>query len=188
MEVPQNFGLIDYICMVGHGSIGKGTLPLIKRHFTFKKITIIDPHPVEFPETGPNVEFKKVGLTPENFRSILDSALPNGAGVRFCVNLSVGTSSSEIIQYCQEKEIFYIDTVKEEWEGYYANESIDISKKSNYGLRESLLKNVRDKHLTTTAISCCGANPGMVSWLVKQALINLSGDLGEPLIETPKNS
>ena len=29
----------------------------------------------------------------------------------------------------------------------------------------------------TTAISCCGANPGMVSWLVKQALVNLAKDL-----------
>ncbi|MGO4839928.1 saccharopine dehydrogenase C-terminal domain-containing protein, partial [Rhizobiaceae sp. 2RAB30] len=30
----------------------------------------------------------------------------------------------------------------------------------------------------TTAVSCSGANPGMVSWLVKQALVNLAGDLG----------
>jgi homospermidine synthase len=30
----------------------------------------------------------------------------------------------------------------------------------------------------TTAVSCCGANPGMVSWFVKQALVNLAKDLG----------
>ena len=29
----------------------------------------------------------------------------------------------------------------------------------------------------TTAVSCCGANPGMVSWFVKQALLNIAGDL-----------
>src|SRR5205823_2098944 len=29
------------------------------------------------------------------------------------------------------------------------------------------------------AVSCCGANPGMVSWLVKQALVNLAQDLGD---------
>ena len=28
-----------------------------------------------------------------------------------------------------------------------------------------------------TAVSCCGANPGMVSWMVKQALVNLAADL-----------
>ena len=30
-----------------------------------------------------------------------------------------------------------------------------------------------------TAVSCCGANPGMVSWFVKQALLNLAADLGD---------
>jgi homospermidine synthase len=30
----------------------------------------------------------------------------------------------------------------------------------------------------TTAVSCCGANPGMVSWFVKEALVNLARDLG----------
>ena len=29
-----------------------------------------------------------------------------------------------------------------------------------------------------TAVSCCGANPGMVSWFVKQALLNVAGDVG----------
>jgi homospermidine synthase len=32
-------------------------------------------------------------------------------------------------------------------------------------------------------VSCCGANPGMVSWFVKQALLNLSAELG---LETPE--
>ena len=30
----------------------------------------------------------------------------------------------------------------------------------------------------TTAVSCCGANPGMVSWFVKQALLNVAKDVG----------
>jgi homospermidine synthase len=30
----------------------------------------------------------------------------------------------------------------------------------------------------TTAISCCGANPGMVSWLVKEALLDIARDTG----------
>src|SRR5262249_6196368 len=30
---------------------------------------------------------------------------------------------------------------------------------------------------STTAVSCCGANPGMVSWFVKQALLNVAGDV-----------
>ena len=32
----------------------------------------------------------------------------------------------------------------------------------------------------TTAVSCCGANPGMVSWLLKEALLRLAADTGRP--------
>jgi homospermidine synthase len=56
-----------------------------------------------------------------------------------------------------------------------------LGERSNYAIREALLKEVRKNKLKTTAISCCGANPGMVSWLVKQALINLARDTGYPL-------
>ncbi|RUT96521.1 saccharopine dehydrogenase C-terminal domain-containing protein, partial [Mesorhizobium sp. M7A.T.Ca.TU.009.02.1.1] len=48
----------------------------------------------------------------------------------------------------------------------------------NYALRESLLKEKHDKPGGATAVSTCGANPGMVSWFVKQALVNLATDLG----------
>jgi len=82
------------------------------------------------------------------------------------------------MQYCQNKGVFYIDTVKEEWEGHYSNQELDLDKRSNYGIRETLLHEVRKLNLKTTAVSCCGANPGMVSWLVKQALINLAKDTG----------
>lgn len=49
MDSPLVYAHINDICIVGHGSIGKGILPLIKRHFKFDRITIIDPHPVEEP-------------------------------------------------------------------------------------------------------------------------------------------
>jgi homospermidine synthase len=179
------YGEINDVCVIGHGSIGRGTVPLIKRHFKFDNMTIIDPDPVDLPDEDPKVEFKKIGLTRENFKEILDQVFINKVG--FCVNLSVGTSSSEIIQYCQEKGVFYIDTVKEEWEGFYSDQEIDLSKRSNYGIRETLLHDVRKHNRKTTAVSCCGANPGMVSWMVKQALLNLAKDTGFVLKEKPKS-
>jgi homospermidine synthase len=36
-----------------------------------------------------------------------------------------------------------------------------------------------------TAVSCCGANPGMVSWLLKEALLRLAADTGVPPIRRP---
>ena len=132
MEKYPTYGAINDICVIGHGSIGRGTVPLIKRHFTFDKMTIIDPNPVDMPDVGDKVQFIKVGLVKENFKEILDKIFVNKVG--FCVNLSVGTSSSDIIQYCQEKGVFYIDTVKEQWEGFYANPEISLDKRSNFCL------------------------------------------------------
>ena len=63
---------------------------------------------------------------------------------------------------------------------------MDLAARTNYGLRESLLKEVRKHNRKTTAVSCCGANPGMVSWLVKQALINLANDTGLQMESEPK--
>lgn len=39
--------------------------------------------------------------------------------VCFCVNLSIDISSCDLTLYCQRKGVLYIDTVKEEWKGYY---------------------------------------------------------------------
>ena len=51
----------------------------------------------------------------------------------------------------------------------------------NYTFRTNLKNAVSKFNHKTTAITSCGANPGMVSWFVKQALINLAKDTGYPL-------
>src|SRR5690606_12274839 len=55
--------------------------------------------------------------------------------------------------------------------------------RTNYALRETLLQAKRRKPGGVTAVSTCGANPGMVSWFVKQALLNLAQDLGVHVAE-----
>ena len=44
MDLSVNYGKITgVVCIIGFGSIGKGVLPLIKRHFTYDELVIIDP-------------------------------------------------------------------------------------------------------------------------------------------------
>jgi homospermidine synthase len=78
---------------------------------------------------------------------------------------------------CKDIDAFYIDTVCEPWPGLYTDRSLSISQRSNYALREGVLDVRRRRPGGVTAVSCCGANPGMVSWMVKQALVNLAADL-----------
>jgi homospermidine synthase len=168
------------IVMIGFGSIGRGTLPLIERHFEFDRarFTVIDPVDTDralLDERG--VAFLQQGLTRENYRDILVPLLSAGGGQGFCVNLSVDTSSLAILELCREIGALYIDTVMEPWPGFYFDKSAGPEKRTNYALRETLLDARRRNPGGTTAINCCGANPGMVSWFVKQALLNLSADL-----------
>ena len=61
------------IVMIGFGSIGKGTLPLIERHFDYdeKRFVIIDPHEDGELAKKHGVRFIKQGVTKENYRELL---------------------------------------------------------------------------------------------------------------------
>ena len=73
----------------------------------------------------------------------------------------------------------YLDTCIEPWPGGYTDPSIPHSRRTNYALREAamaLRKEANDK--TPTTIITHGANPGLVSHFIKQALVNIAADLG----------
>src|SRR5262249_53815727 len=131
------------IVMVGFGSIGKGTLPLIERHLEYDKsrITVLDPK-----DEGRkalcekhNVRFIQKGLTKDNYRELLTPLLTEGGGQGFCVNLSVDTGSTDIMELCNELGALYIDTVNEPWLGFYFDASKGPEARSNYALREVTL-------------------------------------------------
>lgn len=174
------------IVMIGFGSIGKGTLPLIERHFRFdkKRVVVIDPNDADKAiAEGFGATFRKASITKANYRELLTPLLTNGAGQGFCVNLSVDTSSLDIMRLCRELGVLYIDTVVEPWLGFYYDKNSDNGARTNYALRETVVAERRTNPGGTTAVSCCGANPGMVSWFVKQALVDLAASINPKLKE-----
>lgn len=97
------------IVMVGFGSIGQGTLPLILRHITVDPdhITIISPEKIGMEEIKQyGVHFYHCGLTKANYREVLTPMMKKGD---FLVNLSVKVSTCALIDFCQELEVLYID-------------------------------------------------------------------------------
>lgn len=166
------------IVMIGFGSIGRGTLPLIRRHFDYddSQFSVIEPDPKGQADLAARgIAYHGDRLTPENYREVLGRVLEPGRG--FCVNLSVDTGSLDLMKFCREIGVPYIDTVVEPWAGFYFD-TADNAERSNYRLRQA----VRDEKAAnpggSTAVSCCGANPGMVSWFVKEGLLTLAADLG----------
>jgi len=169
------------IVLIGFGSIGRGILPLLERHFEFdtSRFTVIDPsdaHKHLLDVRG--INFVKTGLTEANYREVLTPLLTKGGGQGFIVNLSVEVCSLDIIRLARELKALYVDTVVEPWPGFYFDPKLGNDQRTNYALRETVLAERRKNPGGSTAVSCCGANPGMVSWFVKQALLNVAKDTG----------
>ncbi|TBW40762.1 homospermidine synthase [Siculibacillus lacustris] len=169
------------IVMIGFGSIGRGTLPLIERHFVFDRtrLTVIDPSDADRRLVDErSYSFIQEAVTRDNYRDLLGPLLAAGGGRPFIVNLSVDTSSLDLMKYAREIGALYIDTVVEPWLGFYFDTAKKTAERSNYALRETVRAEKAANPGGSTAVSCCGANPGMVSWFVKAALLNLARDTG----------
>ncbi len=167
------------LVMIGFGSIGRGTLPLIERHIGFDRgqFTVIEPsdeHAHLLRDRG--IRHLQVALTAENFAEVLRPLFPEGQGM--IVNLSVDVDSIELMKLAQETGVQYIDTVVEPWPGFYFGSSLPNAERTNYPLRERVRELGKSYVGGPTAVSCCGANPGMVSWLLKEALLRLAADTG----------
>src|SRR3979411_2254089 len=166
--------------VIGFGSIGQGGLPLIFRHIDIKpeQITVISAE-----DRGGLKELKKFGvsfikkrLTRENLRQTLERRLGKGDLV---VNLSVEVASTALVELCQEKGALYLDTCIEPGPGGDADPSLSVSLRSNYALRENMLKLVPQYRGGPTAVIAHGANPGLVSHFVQKALGTLGQDTGQ---------
>ena len=177
-QYPVHVAFPGRLIMVGFGSIGQGVLPLILRHVGIQpdQITVVTAD-----EAGAKVaaeygvRFVKHPLTRENFKNVLDPIVGRGD---FLLNLSVDVSSIALIQLCWEKGALYLDTCIEPWPGGYTDPTVAPAKRTNYAMRENALALRETMKRAPTAVLTHGANPGLVSHLVKQAMINIATDTG----------
>lgn len=172
------------LVIIGCGSISQGVLPLLFRHLVIspKDVTIITADEIGKPiaqEFG--IEFIQLPLNKSNYRQILKPLIKEND---FLLNLSVNVSSYDLIGFCYERKALYLDSCIEPWEGEYTNPSLTLAQRSNYALREEVLGLKKSLAHGPTAVIANGANPGIVSSFVKQALINIAteiyGDIALP--------
>ncbi len=166
------------VLIVGFGSIGQGVLPLLLRHIGLapERITIVtaaDAGRAEAEKYG--IKFVKEALTRENHRRVLTPLLGRGD---FLLNVSVEVSSIALIKLCWERGAMYLDTCIEPWPGGYTDPTVPAARRTNYALREEVLALRSTEERSPTAVVTHGANPGLVSHFVKQALLNIAGATG----------
>jgi len=167
------------IIFVGFGSVGQGVLPLILRHIGTRpeRITIVSAdgrgaavamhHGVKFIVTP---------IVRDNLESALGPLVHAGD---FLLNVSVDVSSLALIEFCHARGALYLDTCIEPWAGGYTDPPTPAELRTNYALREQALAlGARLGSTAPTAVLTHGANPGMVSHFVKQAMLNIAADTG----------
>jgi homospermidine synthase len=163
------------LVMLGFGGVGQGVLPLLLRHIEMapEQIEIVSPS-----ERGTaiareyGVRRSALRIERANYQRELESRLDAGDVL---LNLSVDVSSKALMELCQRRRALYVDACTEPWPGGYTDRSLAPAQRTNHALREDVLALRRSPDNRSTAIITLGANPGMVSFLAKQALLELAG-------------
>jgi homospermidine synthase len=184
MPEQKHVAFSGRLVIVGFGSIGQGVLPLLLRHIDMRpeQIVIVTAEPRGHEVAGEyGVRFVEHALTRDDYREMLEPWLGRGD---FLLNVSVDVSSVALIELCLEKGALYLDTCTEPWPGGYTDPNLPPAARSNYALRESALVLRQRAPHGPTAVLTHGANPGLVSHFVKQALMDIARD-ADPSAEVP---
>lgn len=161
--------------MLGFGSVGQAVLPLLLRHVEMRpqQIEVLKPSKAGLDAAREyGVAHTELRLTRDNYAAELERRLRPGD---FLVNLSVDVSSLALMPWCQQREVLYVDAATEPWPGTYTDRSTPTAQRTNYCMREQALSLRRPNARQVTSLITLGANPGLVSFLLKQALLDLAG-------------
>jgi len=168
------------VLMVGCGSIGQATLPLLRRHIALPEggLTVLEASEHGRTLAAANqARFIHCHLKPATYQRELARRLKPGD---LLLNLSVNVSSVDLVAWCSAHGVLYVDTSIEPWPGVFNNPMLTLRERTNFVTREEMLKLARRLgHGAPTAVVDHGANPGLVSHFVKQALLDLSKGLAQ---------
>ena len=172
------------LVMLGCGSIGQAVLPLILRHLgvTPDRITIVTADARGREEAGavrhrlPREGADPGQLSPRARAAGRRGRLPAQPVGRRQQHRDRRASPTSAARSTSTPCI-------EPWGGGYFDRSLSPAARSNYALRESMLQLRRELGRGPTAVIAQGANPGLVSQFVKEAVLIVARDTGLPHAE-----
>jgi len=164
------------VLMIGYGSVARCTLPILLKHvrIPFGNITIIDfeNKASELKEwTLKGVGYRHRRITKENLDSVLSEHLSPGG---LLIDLAWNLDTCALIKWCHKHEVLYVNTSLEVWDSIGEIESKGPVEKSLYTRQMRLREMTKGWDGGATAVIDHGANPGLISHFVKQALVDIS--------------
>ena len=173
------------ILVVGCGAVAQCTLPVLFKHLRVlpENVTVIDfEDRTEALQAwlAEGVRFEQERIAPENLGRILSKYLSAGD---LLIDLAWNIDCCEIVQWCHDHGVRYVNTSVEVWDPYDLNLYSHPTQRTLYH-RHMHLRKMQEKWTESgpTAVLEHGANPGLISHFTKQALL----DIGQRALDDKK--
>lgn len=167
------------VLILGCGSVSRCLQPLILQNFEmdFSRLTILDSENLRhlIPDTlEAGAHYVQIRITPDNLASTLSQYV--GAG-DVLIDLAWNIDAVEIIQWCHDHDVLYINTSVEVWDPYADIETAKPTDRTLYVRHMALRERAGSWAGGATAVVEHGANPGLVSHWTKVALEHITCEM-----------
>ncbi|MCS5617001.1 MAG: saccharopine dehydrogenase NADP-binding domain-containing protein [Planctomycetota bacterium] len=165
------------ILFVGFGFVARCTLPILLRHIRIapEQITILEFEPDEEairPWTDKGVNFVRARVERDNLGDLLGRHLAAGD---LLLDLAWNIDCCEIVQWCHDHGVLYLNTSVELWDPYENALQAHPTKMTLYWRHMNLRRMIAGWDAAgPTAVLEHGANPGLISHFTKQALLDIA--------------
>jgi homospermidine synthase len=165
------------ILFVGFGAVAQCTLPIIEQlvDVPLKHITVMD-FEDRRKELAPwikkGVKFVQQRVTRSNMASLLAKHLSAGD---LLIDLAWNIDCCEILQWCHDKGVLYVNTSVEVWDPYEGAANKPPTNRTLYWRHMNIRRLTKNwpAH-SPTAVMEHGANPGLISHFTKQGLLDIA--------------
>lgn len=168
------------VLFVGYGAVAHCTLPILLKHakIPLSNITVLD-----FEDRGADlqpwvargVNWIRAKIGPENMHSELAKHLAAGD---LLIDLAWNIDCCEILQWCHDRGVMYLNTSVEVWDPYAGGDDKHPTERTLYWRHMNLRRMTSgwDKPGPTAVVEH-GANPGLISHFTKQGLLDIAAQL-----------
>lgn len=165
------------ILFVGYGSVAQCTVPILLSHLKVppNQITVMDfedKSEALKPWVAQGIHFARNRVTPENMGDLLGKYLSEGD---LLIDLAWNIDCCEILQWCHDRGVLYINTSVELWDPYAGAPNKHPTERTLYWRHMNIRRLTSGwKKKGPTAVLEHGANPGLISHFTKQGLIDIA--------------
>jgi homospermidine synthase len=165
------------ILFVGYGAVAQCALPILVKHIKVpaRDITVMDfedRRAVLAPWLKRGVRFVQKRVTRANMGALLGKHL--GAG-DLLIDLAWNIDCCEILQWCHDRGVLYINTSVELWDPYENAKGAPPQRMTLYWRHMNIRRmTAKWSEPGPTAVLEHGANPGLISHFTKQGLLDIA--------------